>query len=268
VSTPAFTDVLYDKREGIATVTINRPDVLNAFRAQTVHELIAAFQDAWADHAVGVVILTGVGERAFCTGGDQLGRSSGGYGGNGVRSDLGLDIEELHSIVRDIPKPVIAAVNGFAIGGGQVLQVLCDLAIASETAQFGQVGPRVGSVDAGFGTAYLVRLIGERKAREMWFLCRRYSAQQALEMGLVNAVVPPEQLLAEARAWACEILAMSPTALKLAKTAFNAASEHIRGISALGMSAVALYYDTDESKEGSEAFRGKRPPDFSRFRGP
>jgi len=267
VSAAVFTDVRYEKSDGIASVTIDGPEVLNAFRAQTVHELIAAFQDAWADRSVGVVILTGAGDRAFCTGGDQSGRSDGGgYAGNGVRSDLGLDIEELHSVLRDIPKPVIAAVNGFAIGGGQVLQVLCDLAIASETAQFGQVGPRVGSVDAGFGTAYLVRLVGERKAREMWFLCRRYSARQALEMGLVNAVVPPERLLAESEAWAREILAMSPTAIKLAKTAFNAASEHIRGISALGMSAVALYYDTDESKEGSEAFRAKRPPDFSRFR--
>jgi 2-ketocyclohexanecarboxyl-CoA hydrolase len=175
-------------------------------------------------------------------------------------------MEELHSVMRDIPKPVIAAVNGYAIGGGHVLHVLCDLTIAAEGARFGQVGPKVGSVDPGFGTAYLVRLVGEKRAREIWYLCRQYSAQEALAMGLVNAVVPDGRLMDEARAWAGEILQRSPTALKLAKASFNAASEHIRGISALGMAGLALYYETEESAEGARAFRERRPPDFSRFR--
>jgi 2-ketocyclohexanecarboxyl-CoA hydrolase len=260
-----FADILYEKADGIATITINRPKVLNAFRAETVDELIEAFRDAWAERTIGVVILTGAGERAFSTGGDQSVRGTAGYGMR-ARSDIGLDVEDLHAVIRDIPKPVIAAVNGYAIGGGNVLHVLCDLTIASETARFGQVGPRVGSVDPGFGTAYLARLVGEKKAREIWYLCRQYSAEEALRMGLVNAVVPPERLMDEARAWAREILAMSPTAIKIAKASFNADTDHVRGLGALGMSALALYYGTEEAMEGRNAFLERRPPDFGRFR--
>ncbi len=261
-----YDDITYEKDGGLATVTINRPDKLNAVRQHTVEELISAFQDAWGDRRIGVVILTGAGERAFCVGGDQTAKDpGGGYTGN-ARSDLGIDMEELHTLIRDIPKPVIAAVNGYAIGGGNVLHVLCDLTIAAEHARFGQVGPKVGSVDAGFGTAYLAKVVGEKKAREIWYLCRQYSAADALAMGLVNTVVPGDRLMDEARAWAGEILAKSPTALKLAKTTFNAASEHIRGIAAVGMTGVALYYRTEESAEGVNAFLEKRPPDFHKFR--
>ena len=262
----AFQDILYSKEEGIATVTINRPEVMNAFRAETVDEMIEAFQDAWADRSIGVVILTGAGDRAFCAGGDQSVRDESGYQGKRSRSDLGLDIEDLHSIIRQIPKPVIAAVNGYAIGGGHVLHVVCDLSIAAETAIFGQAGPKVGNVDPGFGTAYLARVVGEKKAREIWYLCRQYSAQEALQMGLVNRVVPPDQLMEEARSWAGEILAMSPTAIKIAKASFTAETEHIKGNSALGMSALALYYETEESMEGRDAFMERRKPDFGRFR--
>jgi 2-ketocyclohexanecarboxyl-CoA hydrolase len=261
-----YADILIDTADGITTISINRPQVLNAFRAQTVTELIRAFHDAWADRTVGVVILTGVGDRAFSTGGDQSVRGTGGYEGPAARSDIGLDVEELHAVIRDIPKPVIAAVNGWAIGGGNVLQVVCDLTIAAEHARFGQVGPRVGSVDPGFGTAYLARVVGEKKAREMWLLCRQYSAAEALAMGLVNAVVPGDRLREEARSWAGEMLAFSPTALKIAKASFNADTDHVRGIAALGMSALALYYGTEEALEGRNAFVERRKPDFRRFR--
>ena len=261
-----YTDILYDAGEGIATITINRPKVLNAFRVETVAEMIEAFKAAWADRTVGVVILTGAGERAFCAGGDQSVRGAGGYQGAEARSDIGLDVEELHGVIRDIPKPTIAAVNGWAIGGGNVLQVVCDLSIAAEHARFGQVGPRVGSVDPGYGTAYLARVVGEKKAREIWYLCRQYSAAEALAMGLVNAVVPADRLLEEARAWAREMLALSPTALKIAKASFNADTDHIRGIGGLGMSALALYYGTEEALEGKNAFLERRKPDFGRFR--
>ncbi|HEX6383013.1 MAG TPA: enoyl-CoA hydratase-related protein, partial [Acidimicrobiia bacterium] len=261
----------YEAVEGIATVTISRPEVLNALRPLTVEELIEAFHEAWADRSVGVVILTGAGDKAFCVGGDATARADdGGYkpvpGHRPARSDLGIDMEDLHTAIRDIPKPVIAAVNGYAIGGGHVIHVLCDLTIAADHAKFGQVGPKVGSVDPGFGTAYLARLVGQKKAREIWYLCRQYSATEALEMGLVNTVVPKEQLMDEARAWAAEILAKSPTALKLAKASFNAETEHIRGIGSLAMTGLALYYDTEESAEGTLAFQEKRPPDFGRFR--
>ena len=261
-----FEDIIYAKDDGIATITINRPKVLNAFRGQTVDEMVEAFKDAWVDRSIGVVLLTGVGERAFSTGGDQSVRSEGGYQGKRSRSDIGMDVEDLHSIIREIPKPVIAAVNGYAIGGGHVLHILCDLSIAADTARFGQVGPRVGSVDPGFGTAYLTRLVGEKKAREIWYLCRQYSAQEALEMGLVNKVVPATQLMDEARAWAREILEKSPTALKIAKASFNAETDHIRGIGAMGMSALALYYGTEEAMEGRNAFIERRKPDFRKYR--
>ncbi len=255
----AFEDIIYEKADGIATITMNRPTVMNAFRGTTVHEMVEAFRDAWHDHTVGVVILTGAGDRAFSSGGDQSVRSGGGYQG-------GMNVEELHEIIRDIPKPVIAAVNGYAIGGGHVLHVVCDLTIAADTARFGQVGPRVGSVDPGFGTAYLTRLVGEKKAREIWYLCRQYTAQQAAEMGMVNKVVPAAELMDEARAWAREMLAMSPTAIRIAKASFNAETDHIKGIGGLGMISLGLYYGTEESMEGRNAFMERRKPDFGKYR--
>ncbi|MFZ4479584.1 MAG: 2-ketocyclohexanecarboxyl-CoA hydrolase [Rhodoferax sp.] len=253
-----YSDILYAKADGIATITINRPKAYNAFTANTCEEMIHAFKDADHDRAIGVVVLTGAGDKAFCTGGDQ-GTQDGGYGGRGT---IGLPIEELQSAIRDCNKPVLARVNGFAIGGGNVLVTLCDLAIASDNAQLGQVGPRVGSVDPGFGTALLARVVGEKKAREMWYLCRRYSAQQALEMGLVNAVVPQPELDAEVRKWCEEILDKSPTAIALAKKSFNVDTEMIRGMGSLAMHALKLYYETPESAEGGNAFREKRRPEF------
>ncbi|MEP1215883.1 MAG: enoyl-CoA hydratase-related protein [Marinobacter sp.] len=259
----SFTDILYEKRDGIARITLNRPDVYNAFRAQTCEEFIAAMKDADHDSTVGVVVLTGAGEKAFCTGGDQSSHS-GGYGGRGV---IGLPVEEMQSAVRDCRKPVIARVNGFAVGGGNVLVTVCDLAIASESASLGQVGPKVGSVDPGWGTALLARIVGEKKAREIWYLCRRYSAQEAEQMGLVNKVVPAEQLDAEVELWCKEILEKSPTALAIAKRSFNQDSDSIRGIGNLGFEALALYYQTDESQEGVNAFKEKRKPDFRKHAG-
>jgi 2-ketocyclohexanecarboxyl-CoA hydrolase len=220
--------------------------------------LIDALHRAGRDKSVGVIVLTGAGEKAFCTGGDQSAHD-GGYDGRGV---IGLPVEELQSLIREVPKPVIARVNGYAIGGGNVLVTCCDLAIAADTAQLGQVGPKVGSVDPGFGTAFLARVVGEKKAREIWFLCRRYTAAQALAMGIVNAVVPASELDAEVARWCDEILALSPTAIAIAKRSFNADSDSIRGISSLGMQALALYYGTDESHEGVNAFLQKRKPRF------
>lgn len=257
-TTKEFSDIRYDKRDGVARITIDRPEKMNAFRAQTVEELLAAFTDAGADREIGVIVLGGAGERAFCTGGDQSGHA-GSYGGRGT---IGLPIDEVQSLIRDVPKPVIARVQGYAIGGGNVLVTVCDLAIASEQAIFGQVGPKVGSVDPGFGTALLARGIGEKRARELWFLCRRYSAAQALEMGLVNAVVPHDRLDAEIDAWCADILEKSPTALAIAKRSFNADSENIRAIGTLGFEALALFYASAESKEGVEAFLQKRKPQF------
>ncbi len=256
-----YTDILYSVADGVATITINRPDKYNAFRGLTCEELIDALQRASWDKAVGVIVLTGAGDKAFCTGGDQSSHE-GAYDGRGT---IGLPMEELHTALRDAPKPVIARVQGFAIGGGNVLATLCDLTIAGASAQFGQVGPKVGSVDPGFGTAYLASVVGEKRAREIWYLCRRYSAEEACGMGLVNKVVPDEELDAEVAAWCAELLQRSPTAIALAKRSFNAATEHIRGISSMGMQALALYYDTDESKEGGDAFREKRPPEFRKF---
>ena len=253
-----YQDILYTEAGGVATITINRPKVYNAFSARTCEEMIDAFQRAGWNREVRVAVLPGAGDKAFCTGGDQSSHD-GGYGGRGT---IGLPVEEMQSIIRDIPKPVVARVNGYAIGGGNVLVTLCDLAIAAETAQFGQVGPKVGSVDPGFGTALLARVVGEKKAREIWYLCRRYTAKEALDMGLVNAVVPPDQLDAEVAKWCGEILAMSPTAIALAKRSFNVDTEMIRGISSFAMQALKLYYDTDESREGGNAFREKRKPDF------
>ncbi|HYD47344.1 MAG TPA: 1,4-dihydroxy-2-naphthoyl-CoA synthase [Terriglobales bacterium] len=255
----SYRDILLEKTAGVAWITINRPEVRNAFRSETVDELIAALRDAWADKDVGVVVLTGAGDRAFCSGGDQKARGDKGYDG---ATGIGLDVGTLHSLIRNIPKPVIAMVNGFAIGGGHVLHVVCDLSIAADTAVFGQVGPKVGSVDPGFGTAYLARVVGEKKAREIWFLCRQYSAQEALAMGLVNKVVPAAELRAEVERWCAELLEMSPTALKLAKCSFNADTDHIHGITEMGFSALELYYQTAEAQEGRQAFLEKRKPRF------
>ncbi len=253
-----YTDILFEVDAGVARITINRPEKYNAFRGKTCDELIDALHKAAWDKSIGVVVLSGAGDKAFCTGGDQSAHD-GGYDGRGL---IGLPVEELQGLIRDVPKPVIARVNGYAIGGGNVLVTCCDLAIASETAQFGQVGPKVGSVDPGFGTALLARVVGEKKAREIWFLCRRYTAQQALAMGLVNAVVPKEELDAEVDRWCQEILAMSPTALAIAKRSFNADTDSIRGIGGLGMQALSLYYGTAESHEGVVAFLEKRKPRF------
>ncbi len=256
-----YEDILYAVKDGVATVTINRPERYNAFRAQTCDELIDAIGTAGWDRSIGVVVLAGAGDKAFCTGGDQTAHA-GQYDGRGT---IGLPLEELHSVIRDIPKPVIAKVQGFAIGGGNVLCTICDFTIAGEKAVFGQVGPKVGSVDPGFGTNYLARIVGEKKAREIWYLCRRYSAHEALVMGLVNAVVPNEDLDAEVERWCAEIMANSPTAIAIAKRSFNMDTEHQRGIAGLGMYALSLYYDTDESKEGASAFREKRKPDFRKL---
>ena len=254
-----YQDITYENRPaGVARITINRPDKYNAFRGRTVEELIHAIIKASWDREIGVIVLTGAGDKAFCTGGDQSAHD-GQYDGRGT---IGLPMEELHSAMRDAPKPLIARVNGFAIGGGNVLATICDFTIASDKAQFGQVGPKVGSVDPGFGTAYLARIVGEKKAREIWYLCRRYTAAEALAMGLVNSVVPHEELDAEVDRWCAELLERSPGAIALAKKSFNADSENIRGIASMGMHALSLYYDTDEAKEGGNAFREKRKPDF------
>jgi naphthoate synthase len=260
----ALGDTHYEVERGVAWVTIDRPERYNAFRARTVDELIACFKSAWADANVGVVVLTGAGDKAFCAGGDQKQREeTGDYG----PSESGLfEIETLHRVIRDIPKPVIAAVNGVAIGGGQVLHVICDLTIAAEHARFGQAGPRVGSFDAGFGSAYLARILGDKRAREIWYLCRQYDAATMLSWGLVNAVVPGTELRAEVRKWADEILEKSPTALRFLKHSFNADSESIAGIGTLSFAGLDLFLNTDEAREGVEAFAAKRKPDFGKHR--
>lgn len=256
-----YQDILFEKRDGVATITINRPEKLNAFRGQTIEELIHAFEDAGWDKSIGVVVLTSAGDRAFCVGGDQ-GAHDGHYDGRGT---IGMPMEQLHSVMRDIPKPVIAKVKGYSIGGGNVLVTLCDLCIAADNAVFGQAGPKVGSVDPGWGTAYLAHVVGEKRAREIWYLCRKYPAQQAFAMGLCNAVVPLAQLDDEVQKWCGEILEKSPTAIAIAKRSFNADTEHIRGIGALGMQALSLFYQSPESREGVNAFNEKRKPDFRKF---
>jgi len=253
-----YRDIQLDVTDGVATITINRPEVLNAFREITCEELIQAFNRAGWDKSVGVIVLTGAGDKAFCAGGDQK-THDGQYVGRGV---VGVPIEELHSVIRDVPKPVIARVQGYAIGGGNVLATVCDITIASENAMFGQVGPKMGSVDPGFGTAYLARIVGEKRAREIWYLCRRYTAMQAYEMGLVNVVVPRSDLDAEVARWCAEILERSPTAITIAKRSLNADSDSIRGIAGLGFQTLSLYYDTEESREGVKAFQEKRTPRF------
>jgi len=253
-----YKDLLFEVRDSVARITINRPDKYNAFTPDTCEELIDALKRAGWDKSVAVIVLTGAGDKAFCTGADQS-THEGSYGGRGT---LGLPIEEVQSLIRDVPKPVIARVQGFAIGGGNVLATLCDFTIASEKAVFGQVGPKVGSVDPGFGTAYLARIVGEKRAREIWYLCRRYSAKEAYDMGLVNAVVPHDKLDEEVAKWCAEIVERSPTAIAIAKRSFNVDTEQLRAVSALGFEAVALYYGTEESKEGGRAFREKRRPRF------
>jgi 2-ketocyclohexanecarboxyl-CoA hydrolase len=262
--TDEFTDVRYEVDAGLAWITIDRPDRYNAFRARTVDELIAAFKAAWADPAVGVVALTGAGDKAFCTGGDQKQRAeTGDYG----PSETGLfEIEYVHRLIRDIPKPVIAAVNGFAIGGGHVLHVLCDVTIAADHARFGQTGPRVGSFDAGFGSAYLARVIGEKRAREVWMFCRQYDTDKALAWGLVNEVVPLADLRETVRSWADDALALSPTALRVLKHSFNADSESIAGLGQLAWAHLDQFVGSDEAREGIEAFTDKREPDFGPWR--
>jgi 2-ketocyclohexanecarboxyl-CoA hydrolase len=256
-----YQDILYEVRDRTAYLTINRPEKYNAFRGITCDELIHAFQRAGWDNEIGTIVFSGAGDKAFCTGGDQSAHD-GQYDGRGT---IGLPVEELHTVIRDVPKPVIARVQGYAIGGGNVLAVLCDLTIAGESAQFGQVGPKMGSVDPGFGTAYLSHVVGEKKAREIWYLCRRYSAREALDMGLVNKVVPDDQLDAEVAAWAAEINERSPTAIAIAKRSFIANTEHIRGIGSLGLQALKLYYDTEESREGVRALQEKRKPEFRKY---
>jgi naphthoate synthase len=257
-------DVLYQISDGLATITINRPDRLNSFRAKTVDELIRCLKHAWVSADVGVVCLTGAGSRAFCTGGDQKQRQeTGDYG----ESETGIfEIETLHRTLRDIPKPVIAAVNGYAIGGGHVLHVLCDVTISSDTARFGQVGPRVGSFDAGLGTGYLARVVGEKRAREIWFLCRQLDPETALDWGLVNKVVPADELLAEVRRWADEILALSPTSLRVLKQALNTDTEHFVGIGQMAYTSLVMFTQSEEAKEGINAFNEKRKPEFAGFR--
>jgi dihydroxynaphthoic acid synthetase len=258
-----LTDTSYAVADGLCWITIERPERHNSFTAHTVDELIGCFKRAWADPEVGVVALTGAGEKAFCTGGDQKQRAeSGDYG----PSASGLfEIEALHRAIRDIPKPVIAAVNGLAIGGGHVLHVICDLTIASETARFGQAGPRVGSFDAGFGTNYLARVVGEKRAREIWYLCRQYDAATAERWGLVNAVVPQGEVMAEAKRWATDIAQMSPTAIRFLKHSFNADTDHQGGLSNMADAGLDLFVETDEGREGALAFTEKRQPDFAQF---
>ncbi|MFH1277080.1 MAG: 1,4-dihydroxy-2-naphthoyl-CoA synthase [Candidatus Eisenbacteria bacterium] len=260
-----FEDVGYEKSpEGIAKITIRRPEVRNAFRPLTVTEMGRAFADARDDERVGVVILTGEGERAFCSGGDQRARGEGGYvGADGVPR---LNVLDLQRQIRTLPKPVIAMVAGYAIGGGHVLHLICDLTIAADNARFGQTGPKVGSFDGGYGSSYLARIVGQKKAREIWFLCRRYDAKQALDMGLVNAVVPYERLEEETVQWCREILANSPTAIRCLKAAMNADCDGQAGLQELAGNATLLFYLTEEGKEGRNAFLEKRPPDFSKFK--
>lgn len=258
-----YTDIRYHKADGIAKITINRPEVRNAFRPLTVTEMAHALNDARDDERIGVIILTGEGNKAFCSGGDQKIRGDAGYkDDNGVHR---LNVLDFQRQMRACPKPIIAMVAGYAIGGGQVLHVLCDLTIAADNAVFGQTGPKVGSFDGGYGSSYLARIVGQKKAREIWFLCRQYSAQEALEMGLVNKVVPLAQLEEETVQWCREILAHSPLAIRCLKSAFNADCDGQAGLQELAGNATLLYYMTEEGQEGRNAFVEKRKPDFDQF---
>ena len=263
-----FEDILYHKADGMAKVTINRPHVRNAFRPQTISEMIRAFTDAREDTDIGVVLLTGAGptpdgKYAFCAGGDQKVRGEGGYiSENGVPR---LNVLDLQRLIRTMPQPVIALVAGYAIGGGHVLHVVCDLTIAADNAIFGQTGPMVGSFDGGFGASYLARIVGQKKAREIWYLCRQYNAQEAMDMGLVNKVVPVEQLESEGIGWAQEILEKSPLAIRCLKAAMNADCDGQAGIQELAGNATLLFYMTEEAREGKQAFLEKRKPNFRKY---
>jgi naphthoate synthase len=257
-----FDDILYEKKGGIAKITINRPQSYNAFTTNTMKEIAETLGDAEFDSSVGVVVLTGAGDKAFCTGGDLKEAAQGGGYSKGMDYWHGA----VHRGIRNIPKVVIAAVNGYAIGGGNILHLICDLTIASENAKFGQAGPRVGSFDAGFGVSYLTRVVGEKKAREIWFLCRQYTAQEALEMGMVNKVVPLEKLGEEVEKWCEEILALSPTAIKFCKLAFNAETDHMLGFEGWSHAAVRMFWGTKEAEEAKKAFAEKRKPDYTKFR--
>lgn len=258
-----FTDIRYHKSVGIAKITINRPEVRNAFRPQTVVEMQEALEDARHDQSIGVIILTGEGDKAFCSGGDQKIRGDSGYKDEkGVHH---LNVLDFQRQLRTCPKPVIAMVAGYAIGGGHVLHLICDLTIAADNAIFGQTGPKVGSFDGGYGSSYMARIVGQKKAREIWFLCRQYNAEQALEMGLVNTVVPLDQLEAETIQWCREILANSPMAIRCLKASLNADCDGQAGLQELAGNATMLYYMTEEAQEGRNAFIEKRKPDFSRF---
>ena len=260
-----YTDIRYERLsdEGIAKITINRPEVRNAFRPHTVSELIDAFNHTRDDMTTGVVLLTGEGDQAFCSGGDQRVRGDGGYVGEDQIPRL--NILDVQKQIRYLPKPVIAVVAGYAIGGGHVLHLVCDLTIAADNARFGQTGPKVGSFDGGYGASYLARVVGHKKAREIWYLCRQYNAQDALAMGLVNTVVPLEQLEAESLQWAREILEKSPMAIRFLKAAFNADTDGLAGLQQLAGDATLLYYLTEEAKEGKNAFLENRKPDFQKF---
>jgi naphthoate synthase len=259
----SFTDILYHKADGIARITINRPEVRNAFRPITVFEMSQALADAREDEKIGVIILTGQGEKAFCSGGDQKIRGEAGY-----KDDKGvnrLNVLDFQRQIRTCPKPVVAMVAGYAIGGGHVLHLMCDLTIAAENAVFGQTGPKVGSFDGGYGASYMARIVGQKKAREIWFLCRQYNARQALDMGLINTVVPLEKLEEETLQWCREMLANSPLALRCLKSALNADCDGQAGLQELAGNATLLYYMTEEAQEGRDAFVEKRKPNFSKF---
>ena len=260
-----FEDILYHKsKEGIAKITINRPEVRNAFRPLTVKEMLQALDDAREDSEIGVIILTGAGDEAFCSGGDQRVRGDAGYQDSGT-GHLRLNVLDFQRQVRTCPQPVVAMVASYAIGGGHVLHVICDLSIAADNAIFGQSGPKVGSFDGGYGSSYLARIVGQKKAREIWFLCRQYNAKQALEMGLVNTVVPLEQLEEETLQWCHEMLRMSPVALRCLKASLNADCDGQAGLQELAGNATMLFYMSEEGQEGRNAYLEKRSPDFSRF---
>lgn len=258
-----YKEILFHRYNGIARISINRPEVHNAFTPLTVKEMISAMELCREDANIGVVVLTGEGGKAFCSGGDQSVRGHGGYVGTDTVPRL--NVLDLQKLIRSIPKPVIAAVAGWAIGGGHVLHVVCDLTIAAENARFGQTGPKVGSFDGGFGASYLARIVGQKKAREIWYLCDQYDAKEALEMGLVNKVVPLDKLEETYVAWAEKILKKSPLAIRMLKSSFNAELDGQAGIQELAGNATLLYYLSEEAKEGKNAFMEKRDPDFSKF---
>ena len=261
----SYTDINFEKsNEGIAKITINRPEVRNAFRPLTVREMRAALNDAREDTKIGVIILTGEGEKAFCSGGDQRIRGSAGYE-DSETGHLRLNVLDFQREIRTCPKPVLAMVAGYAIGGGHVLHVMCDLTIAADNAIFGQTGPKVGSFDGGYGSSYLARMVGQKKAREIWFLCRQYTAQQALEMGMVNTVVPLEKLEEETMQWSREMLKHSPMALRCLKSALNADCDGQAGLQELAGNATMLFYMSEEGQEGRNAYLEKRKPDFNKF---